>query len=595
MGIDLHTYRVRVGHFASLQMSCKGLACFTTFELITWLSMLLLRAGDIHQNPGPKTITSDSPDSTLSDSNMFEDFRNSLSFVHYNVQSFFHKRDILQAELKHFDVLSFSETWLSDQIDSSSLIFENFAPPFRKDRNGDNHGGVIVYVRSLLPAIRRTDLELDGTECIWLEIQIKHKKVLFGTFYRPPNSPPIVLTQIENSIGLAYDTSISDIIVTGDFNLDINKPATRSKIQDLIIHFTMKQVIDESTHFTEHSNSLIDLFLLSSTCPIKSSGVGEPFLDQNIRYHCPVFCCLDIAKPKSMSFKRRVWKFDEGDYQSLRRAASIFDWQSLFDNNIDTYTSNITNEIMTMSNKYIPNKVVTIRQTEPPWIHNDIRKHIRKRKRAYDKAKRSQNPIHWQAYKQLRNKTTDMVRHAKHHLSQKIADKLKQPDLKITDYWKILKQFISPTKKSSIDILHDNGNIITDNTDKANLLNNFFQTQTQLNDQDKLLPSLQTNRDANVLCNIQITEEEVESTLKSLSTGKASGPDNINSRILKELSHELASPLCALFNRSLYMAKVPSLWKLANVCAIHKKTIHIQCQITDLFLYLALSVKHLKK
>ncbi|XP_053381852.1 uncharacterized protein LOC128549303 [Mercenaria mercenaria] len=208
-----------------------------------------------------------------------------------------------------------------------------------------------------------------------------------------------------------------------------------------------------------------------------------------------------------------------------------------------------------MSNKYIPNKIVTIRQSKPPWIHNDIRKYIRKRKRAYDKAKISQNPRHWQAYKQLRNKTTNMLRQAKHHLSLKISDKLKQPDLKTTDYCRILKQFIAPTNKSSIDTLHDNGNIVIDNTDKANLLNNFFQAQTQLNDQNKTLPPLHVNPDENVLTNIQITEDEVEITLISLNTGKASGPDNINSRILKKLSDEIASPLCSLFNRSLHIGK----------------------------------------
>ncbi|XP_053383630.1 uncharacterized protein LOC128549901 [Mercenaria mercenaria] len=333
----------------------------------------------------------------------------------------------------------------------------------------------------------------------------------------------------------------------------------------------MKQVITESTHYTEHSNTFIDLLILSSTCPIKISWVGEPFLDQNIRFHCPIICCLDVTKPKPATFKRRVWKFDQGDYEGLRQEALTFDWQSLFDHDIDTYTNNITNQILSMSNKYIPNKIVTIRQSEPPWIHNDIRKCIRKRNRAYDKAKISQNPRHWQAYKQLRNKTTDMLRQAKHHLSVKISDKLKQPDLKTTDYWRILKQFIAPTNKSSIDTLHDDGNIVTDNTDKANLLNNFFQTQTQLNDQNKTLPPLHVNPDENVLTNIQIAEDEVEITLKSLNTGKASGPDNINSRILKELSHEIASPLCSLFNRSLHIGKVPSLWKLANVCAIHKK------------------------
>ena len=42
-------------------------------------------------------------------------------------------------------------------------------------------------------------------------------------------------------------------------------------------------------HYTDSSNSLIDLFPVSSTCSIYTSGVRDPFLDQHIRFHCPLF------------------------------------------------------------------------------------------------------------------------------------------------------------------------------------------------------------------------------------------------------------------------------------------------------------------
>ena len=58
---------------------------------------------------------------------------------------------------------------------------------------------------------------------------------------------------------------------------------------------------------------------------------------------------------------------------------------------------------------------------------------------------------------------------------------------------------------------------------------------------------------------------------KALQTGKASGPDAINNRILKELAKPLSFPLSDLFNASLIKGKVPALWKQANVTPIHKK------------------------
>ena len=70
---------------------------------------------------------------------------------------------------------------------------------------------------------------------------------------------------------------------------------------------------------------------------------------------------------------------------------------------------------------------------------------------------------------------------------------------------------------------------------------------------------------------ISITANEVESVLKALQTGKASGPDAINNRILNELAKPLSFSLSDLFNASLIKGKVPALWKQANVTAIHKK------------------------
>ena len=52
-----------------------------------------------------------------------------------------------------------------------------------------------------------------------------------------------------------------------------------------------------------------------------------------------------------------------------------------------------------------------------------------------------------------------------------------------------------------------------------------------------------------------ITANEVESILKALQTGKASGPDSINIRILKEVAKPLSFPLSDLFNASLYGSK----------------------------------------
>ena len=50
------------------------------------------------------------------------------------------------------------------------------------------------------------------------------------------------------------------------------------------------------------------------------------------------------------------------------------------------------------------------------------------------------------------------------------------------DWWKTLKTFIKPNQTSSIPPLSVNGDIYSDNTDKATILNDYFTEQSSLDD-----------------------------------------------------------------------------------------------------------------
>ena len=49
-------------------------------------------------------------------------------------------------------------------------------------------GWVALYVRDTIPCKRRTDLELRDLESVWVELQVKCKRILVGGFYKPPNT-----------------------------------------------------------------------------------------------------------------------------------------------------------------------------------------------------------------------------------------------------------------------------------------------------------------------------------------------------------------------------------------------------------------------
>ena len=74
----------------------------------------------------------------------------------------------IRTTLSSYDLISLSETWLSDRC-SSGLDIPGFNDIIRRDRAKLGRG-VAVYVMSNIPFKRRWDLEMDSLELIWLEV-----------------------------------------------------------------------------------------------------------------------------------------------------------------------------------------------------------------------------------------------------------------------------------------------------------------------------------------------------------------------------------------------------------------------------------------
>ena len=84
--------------------------------------------------------------------------------------------------------------------------------------------------------------------------------------------------------------------------------------------------------------------------------------------------------------------------------------------------------------------------------------------------------------------------------------------------------------------------------------------QINLDESNASLPQDVPTPDNN-LNTISTSHHEVEPILKSFQLGKATGPDGINNRILRELASPLSLPLSDLFNYPVSIGKDPLMWK----------------------------------
>ena len=72
--------------------------------------------------------------------------------IHVNTRSIFSKLDELKYNLKDFDIIVFTETWLNSSVTDSMLKWENFQL-VRLDRESFRNkrgGGICLYIRSAI-------------------------------------------------------------------------------------------------------------------------------------------------------------------------------------------------------------------------------------------------------------------------------------------------------------------------------------------------------------------------------------------------------------------------------------------------------------
>ena len=116
-------------------------------------------------------------------------------------------------------IITISETWLGPEFSDNYINLPNFQTVFRQDRN-KNGGGVCIFVSDQLSCSRRSDLESQDLELLWVEVFFQQSPrtqypLLIGCCYRPPNSPMHFYEKLETTLD---NVVTKNILLLGDFN-----------------------------------------------------------------------------------------------------------------------------------------------------------------------------------------------------------------------------------------------------------------------------------------------------------------------------------------------------------------------------------------
>ena len=115
-----------------------------------------------------------------------------------------------------------------------------------------------MYLSNDLKWKRRTDLETDEIECIWVEVDIfKSKSFLVGCIYRPPDSSSYLRKDFNKNINemLTKVNNFSmETFLLGDINVNYLVKSSHKEIKELFITNGLHQLVKLPTGVTQETN-----------------------------------------------------------------------------------------------------------------------------------------------------------------------------------------------------------------------------------------------------------------------------------------------------------------------------------------------------
>jgi hypothetical protein len=505
-----------------------------------------------------------------------------LKIVHVNIQSLINKVDHINLLLQenNIHVLCITESWLTNDIDDSDIKINGY-DICRLDRNnGMSHGGIVCYIKEGISFKQNLNLLNSDIEAMWIEINLpKTKPILIGTVYRPPSSNVEYLDKLD-MIFQECNSMYDDVYILGDFNLDQCKACNSKKINNVARNSHMKQLISDYTRITNTSRTKLDLVFVSRPELVVSSGAHSLGLSD----HSLIFVVRKHRQIKlpPRTVKSRCYKnFNDANFIN---AVRNIDWYQInCIDNVNNALSKWQALFTEVCDTHAPFKEKRIKGLLPEWVNKDFLKLSKDRDYYYAKAHKTNEQVHWNKAKALRNKVNNL----KFNLKKNYCNEAVNNNINNSkNLWKVIKKII-PNKSSPIPNLVNSIDGLPSSKDTADAFNTYF---TSIG--DKLGEKFNTNN-VNVKCPCnhscsechnnsinsthtnkfkfdEITPNFVYNQIRNMSNDKSPGLDQFNVRLLKLAGPYISNSLAYICNLSLSRSDFPDDWKKAKVTPIYK-------------------------
>ncbi|XP_055612451.1 uncharacterized protein LOC129759002 [Uranotaenia lowii] len=329
---------------------------------------------------------------------------------------------LLATSCSCYDIIAFTATWLNDRTLSSQIVGPDYTV-FRCDRSPLNSkkstgGGVLLAVRSTLPAFLIEDVSWDDLELLWTRIDLGNRKLYL---YVPPDrSGDLVLAESFSrclSKASSFCSPEDDILVIGDSNMPGLKwcssrsgflfpdpmrssfSASSGVYLEALSTATLRQI----NNIENENGRMLDLCFVNEGFRIPTIDLAPAPLVKAVPHHPALVVSLDAARifapvKKTASFYQ---DFKNVDLEAISLVLESIEWEVELDpsdpNAAAETFSNILNYII---DRHVPKRRVTT-NLRTPWVTKELRRLKTAKKRALRNYNKHKSPYTKGEYRKL--------------------------------------------------------------------------------------------------------------------------------------------------------------------------------------------------
>ena len=224
--------------------------------------------------------------------------------------------------------------------------------------------------------------------------------------------------------------------------------------------------------------------------------------------------------------------------------------------------------------QFIPSKKLVTRPSDPSWWTPECTAAVRAKQLSWKRFQRNPVQQNEDRYRLSSSNCAACIRQAKARESARLRRLLHSGSLPSKKWWSTVKKAGGEGRNTSISIIRDDhGQEHSTAEDIAGCFGRFFSKKCCLEngDFDQADIPIFPPRCTSALNSVRFRPSTVRRLLRQLDPSKATGPDIVPSRVLKECAEVLAPPFSNLFSLCFRCGIQPTGWKIANVVPVYKK------------------------